>query len=81
MTDTQNAINVQLNNNGEILVNGKAVANLEAVQALITENATKPEVPMLVIQGAPECAIEVGKLISGAHWAGYPSEKIEARAW
>ncbi len=81
MATANNAINIQLNNKGEITVNGKPMATLEDAQAIIAENASKPDVPMLTIVGDAECTIQVGKLISGAHWAGYPSDKIDARCW
>lgn len=76
-----NNTNVEVKKTGEVIVNGKTVASLEAAQAVIAKNATKKDIPMLTIVGDEGCTIEVGKLISGAHWAGYPSEKIEARCW
>jgi len=81
VTQTDTSINVQLNPNGEILINGEAVADLAAVQAVIADNASKADVPKLNIVGGPEHVVEVGKLVSGAHWAGYPGDKIQARAW
>ncbi len=81
MSSADTSINVEVNQQGQFLVNGEVVANLEAVQAVIAENATKAEVPKLNIVAGPDHVVEVGKLISGAHWAGYPGAKIEARAW
>lgn len=81
MATAKNTTEIQVKKTGEVIVNGKAMANLEAAQEVIAKNATKKVVPMLTIVGDAECTIEVGKLVSGAHWAGYPSEKIEARCW
>ena len=76
-----NTINVQVKKSGEILVDGKAVADLAAVLAMITENASKPDAPMFKVVGDPECTIEVGKVVSHAHWAAYPADKLDARCW
>ncbi len=81
MSSADNSINVEVNKKGEFLVNGKKVAGLEAVQAVIAENAAKADVPQLNIVAGPEHVVEVGKLVSGAHFAGYPGDKLQARAW
>ncbi len=78
---SDNTINVQMKKGGEILVDGKPVANLAAVFALITENATKPDAPHLKVVGDPECGIEVGKIVSHVNQVSYPEGKLDARCW